>query len=107
MIHEDQVFVINVVVTILIGEMVVASVISWPTRVITELNAIVNIHKYKRFHEGHHFILMAMEVHRTFERDMDRFIRERACFFHDKRSKGHLSLSFCIQFFRHRVNISF
>jgi len=28
MIHEDQVFVINVVVTILIGEMVVASVIS-------------------------------------------------------------------------------
>jgi hypothetical protein len=26
-----------------------------------KLSAIVQIHKYKRFHEGHHFIPMAME----------------------------------------------
>jgi hypothetical protein len=31
---------------------------------------------YKRFHEGHHFILMAMEVHNTPDRDMDCFIKE-------------------------------
>ncbi len=30
-----------------------------------KLNAIVKICKYKRFHEGHHFILMAMGVHDT------------------------------------------
>ncbi len=74
-------FVINVVITNLTREMVFASVISWLVSVAMELNAIVNIHKYKGFHEGHHFILMAMEVQRTLEHDMDCFIRERACFF--------------------------
>jgi hypothetical protein len=64
--------------------MVVASVISQPTSVAMELSAIVKIHKYKGLHEGHHFILMAMEVHITFGRDMDRFIKECACFFHDR-----------------------
>jgi hypothetical protein len=48
---------------------------------------------------------MAMEVHGTPERDMDRFIKECAHLFHDRRSKGHLSLFFCIQFFKQRVNI--
>jgi hypothetical protein len=52
------------------------------------------------------FILMAMEVHSAFGHDTDCFIRECACLFHDKQSKGHLSLSFCIQFFRQRVNIA-
>ncbi len=46
-----------------------------------------------------------MEVHGTPERDMDRFIKECAHLFHDRRSKGHLSLFFCIQFFKQRVNI--
>ncbi len=54
-----------------------------------ELNAIAKIHKYKGLHVGHHFIPMAMEVHGTLERDMDCFVRECACFFHDRRSRGH------------------
>jgi hypothetical protein len=65
-----------------------------------ELNAIVKIHKYKRFHEGHHFIMMAMEMHDTPRWDMNHFIKECACFFHHRQQEGHLSLSFCIQFFR-------
>jgi hypothetical protein len=28
-----------------------------------KFNAIIKIHKYKGLHEGHHFILMAVEVH--------------------------------------------
>jgi hypothetical protein len=38
----------------------------------------------KRFHDGHHFILMAMEVHRALGHDMDHFIKECAHFFHDR-----------------------
>jgi len=41
-----------------------------------------------------HFIPMAMEVHNIFRHDMDRFIRERVRFFHDKQSRGYLSLFF-------------
>jgi hypothetical protein len=48
---------------------------------------------------------MAMEVHSTLGHDMDRFIKECACIFHDRQSKGHLSLSFCIQFFMQCVSI--
>jgi len=48
-----------------------------------ELSAIIKIHKYKGLHEGHHFILMAMEMHNTHGWDMDHFIKECACFFHD------------------------
>ncbi len=44
-----------------------------------------------------------MEVHNALGRDMDHFIRECACLFHDRRSKGQLSLSFCIQFFRFSI----
>jgi hypothetical protein len=36
-----------------------------------KFNAIAKIHKYKGLHEGHHFILMAMEVHGALGRDMD------------------------------------
>ncbi len=60
---EDQVFVIDVVVMNLTRKMVVMSVISWSTSVVLELNAIIKICKYKRIHEGHHFILMAIKVH--------------------------------------------
>ncbi len=71
-----------------------------------ELNAIATIYKYKGLHEGHHFIPMAMEVHGALGHDMDRFIKECAHIFHDRWLKGHLSLSFCIQFFRQRVSIT-
>jgi hypothetical protein len=47
-----------------------------------------------------------MEVHGAPGRDMDHFIRECACLFHDKRLGGHLSLSFYIQFFRRLVIIA-
>ncbi len=36
------------------------SVISLPTSVVMELSAIVKICKYRRFHEGQHFIPMPM-----------------------------------------------
>jgi hypothetical protein len=48
---------------------------------------------------------MTMEVHGTPMHDMDRFIKECVCLFHDKWLKDHLSLSFFIQFLRQRVNI--
>ncbi len=70
-----------------------------------KFNVIAKIHKYRKFHEGHHFIPMAMKVHNTPRGDMDPFIRECACLFHEKRLGGHLSLSFCIQFFKQHVNI--
>ncbi len=48
-----------------------------------------------------------MEVGNTPKHDMDHFIRECACLFHNRQSKDHLSLSFCIQFFKKLVNIAF
>ncbi len=50
---------------------------------------------------------MAMEVHGTLERDIDRFIKECARLFHDRQSGGYLSLFFCIQIFTQCVNIAF
>jgi hypothetical protein len=50
---------------------------------------------------------MAMEVHGTPEHDMDCFIKECAHLLHDRWLGGHLSLFFCIQFFKHHVNIAF
>ncbi len=85
----------------------VSNVINQPTSATMELNAIAKIRKYKRFHEGHHFILMVMEVHDALGRDMDRFIKESACLFHDRQLGGHLSLFFCIQFFKQCVSIVF
>jgi len=98
--REDQVFIADVVVIDPTRKTVASSVISWLASAIIKFNIIAKIHKYKWLHEGHHFILMAMKVHDAPERDMDRFIRECAHLFHDRKSKGHLSLSFCIQFFR-------
>jgi hypothetical protein len=96
MIHEDQVFVADVVVIDPIKKIMVTNVISWLASVGIELNTVVKINKYREFHEGHHFISMAMELHNTPEHDMDCFIKECARLFHDKQSKDHLSLSFCI-----------
>jgi hypothetical protein len=49
---------------------------------------------------------MTMEVHGAPVRDMDRFIREGAFLFLNRQSKGHLSLSFCIQFSKQCVTIA-
>jgi hypothetical protein len=49
-----------------------------------ELNTIAKIRKYKGFHEKHHFIPIAMEVHGTLECDMHRFIKKCARLFHDR-----------------------
>jgi hypothetical protein len=49
-----------------------------------ELSTIAKICKYKRLHKGHHFISMAMKVYGTPGHDMDCFIKECTCLFHDK-----------------------
>ncbi len=46
------------VVIDLTQKMVVSSIISRSSYVVVELRTIVKIRKYKRFHEGHHFIPM-------------------------------------------------
>jgi hypothetical protein len=61
MIRENHVFVIDVVVIDPTWEMVATSVISWSIGAFTELSVVVNICKCERLHEGHHFILMAIE----------------------------------------------
>jgi len=106
MTHEDQVFVVDVMVANPTWETTILNVISQPTSVATKLNTIINIRKYKGLHERHHFIQMAMKVHGTIGQDMDHFIKECICLFHNRKSSSHLSLSFCIQFFKQRVNIS-
>jgi len=73
---------------------------------VAKVNAIAKICKYKGLHEGHHFISMAMKVHNAPECDMDCFINECACIFHNRQSRGHLSLSFCIQVFMEHVSIA-
>jgi hypothetical protein len=85
----------------------ISNVISQLTTANAKLNAIVKIRKYKGFHEGHHFIPMAMDVHDTPRHNMDHFIRECARLFYNRQSNDHLSLSFCIQFFKQHVNIYF
>jgi hypothetical protein len=75
--------------------MVAFSVIGWPISSIVKLNTIAYIRKYKRFHEGHQFILMAMEMHNTPKHDMSHFIKECACLFHNKQLKSYLSLFLC------------
>jgi hypothetical protein len=104
--REDQVFITNVVVTDPMWEMMASNVIS-STSAVVELNAIVKIHKYKGFHEGHHFIPMVMEVHGTPKCDMDHFIKECACFFHDRRSRGYLSLFFAFNFLGNMLVLPF
>jgi len=49
-----------------------------------KLSAIIKIRKYKRFHEGHQFILMAMEVDDIPRHDMNHLIRECVLIFHDR-----------------------
>ncbi len=106
MICKDQVFVTDVVVIDPTREMMATNVINQPTSAVVEFNTIAKIHKYRRFHEGHHFIPMAMDVHDAPKHDMDHFIKECALLFHNRWLKGHLSLSFCIHFLKQCVSIS-
>jgi hypothetical protein len=73
MTQEDQVFITDVMVTDTTQEMMTSNVISRPINVVMEVRTIVKIRKYKRFHEGHHFISMAMKVHGTPKRDNGSF----------------------------------
>jgi hypothetical protein len=98
MTREDQVLVANVMVTNSTRETMAMNVISRPISVIVELNTITKICKYRRLHEGYHFIPMAMEVHGTPDHDMDRFIKDYVRLFHDRRSRGHLSFFFAFSF---------
>jgi hypothetical protein len=61
-------------------EMVALNVITWLACVVIELSTIIKIHKYRRLHEGHNFISMAMEVHNAPKRDMDSFIKDMPIF---------------------------
>ncbi len=72
------------VVTDSTQKMVALNVIIRLISAVTKFNAIIKIWKYKKLHEGHHFIPMAMEVHGAPSCDMDCFIRKCACFFHDR-----------------------
>ncbi len=72
------------VVTNLMREMVASNVITRSTSAIVKLNAIAKIRKYRGLHEGHHFIIMTMEVHNAPGHDMDHFIRECAHLFHNR-----------------------
>jgi hypothetical protein len=89
---KDQVFIVDMVVTDSMWEVVASSVISQPTCVVAKLNTIATIHKYRGLHEGHHFIPMAMEVHNALECDMDCFIKECVRLLHNRWLGGHLSL---------------
>jgi hypothetical protein len=62
----------------------VSNVITQLGCVVAKLNTLVKIRKYRGLYEGHHFILMALEVHDALEHDMHRFIKEFACFFHNR-----------------------
>ncbi len=77
-------FIVDVMVIDPTQEMVILNVISRPTCVVVKIGAIAKIYKYKRFHEGHHFISMAMEVQDAPGHNMDLVIKEWACLFHDK-----------------------
>jgi hypothetical protein len=105
MTQKDHIFIVDVMVIKPTQETMVLNVITQPTCVVIELSVIIKVCKYKRFHKGHHFISMAMEVHDTPMCDMNHFIRVCACLFHDRLSRAHLFLSFSIQFSRQRVSI--
>jgi hypothetical protein len=94
--RKDRVFVVNVVVINPMREMMALSVINQPIGAVVELSAIAKFHKYRGFHERHHFIPMAMEVHGIPRHDMDHFIKECARLFHNRQLRGHFILVFCI-----------
>jgi len=75
MTHENQFFIVDVMVIDLTRKMVATNVISRLTGVGVKLNAIVKICKYRGLYEKHHFISIAIEVHGAPKCDMDHFTR--------------------------------
>jgi hypothetical protein len=73
-----------VVVIDMMRETMASSIISQLVGATMELNVIAKIPKYRGLNERHHFIPMAMEVHNAPGHDMDHFIRECACLFHER-----------------------
>jgi hypothetical protein len=63
MTREDHVLVVNVVVTDLRWEIMASNVIILLASAAIKFSAIFKIRKYKGLHEGHHFIMMVVEVH--------------------------------------------
>jgi hypothetical protein len=92
--RKDQVFVVDVVVINPMREMMALSVISQPIGAVVEFSAIAKFHKFRRLHETHCFIPMAMEVHGIPRHDMDHFIKECARLFHDRQLRGHFIFVF-------------
>jgi len=84
MTQKGQIFVVNVMTIDSTSRTMVLSVITQLVGAIMKLSVIVKIHKYKGLYEGHHFIPMAIEVHDTPRRDINHFIKECACLFHDR-----------------------
>jgi len=84
MICEDHVFVVGVVITNPTWETMATSVINQLACVVAKFNTTAKIRKYRRLHKGHHFILMAMEVHGAPGHDMDHFIKECVHLFYDR-----------------------
>jgi hypothetical protein len=78
MTRRDHVLIVDVIVINLTWETMSTSVINRLVSATAKLSTIVKIHKYRRFHEGHHFIPMVMEMHNIPKRDMDCFIKECA-----------------------------
>jgi hypothetical protein len=85
----------------------VTSVINQTVGAAVKLNVITKIRKYRRIHEKHHFIPMAMEVHGTHGHDINCLIKECVRLLHNRPSRDHLSLSFYIQFFKQHFSIAF
>jgi hypothetical protein len=73
MTQEDQVFIVNVMVTDPTQETMALNVTNQLTSVMAERRTIVKIRKYKGLHEGHHFIPMAMKVYMTHPKLLDGF----------------------------------
>jgi hypothetical protein len=84
MTREDHVFIANVVVIDPMWETMASSVITRPIGVVANFNDVAKIHKYRGFHEEHHFLPMAMEVHSALGCDMDRFMKECTYLIHDR-----------------------
>jgi len=92
---EDQVFVANVMAIDLTWEIVATIVIIQPKGAIAKLNAIAKICKYRGFHDKLEPFYFDGNGGAP-KCDIDRFIRECAHLFHDRRLRSHLSFSFYI-----------
>jgi hypothetical protein len=103
MTHENQVFVVDVVVIDLTWKMVVTSVINQPTCVVPKLNTIAKIRKYKRLHVRHHFFQWPWRS--PTHLGLIWIVSSKSVLVFSM--INDVSLFFCIQFFRLHNNIAF